>query len=76
MVLVEANGRIEGWRYERSSMHFSVRAHVPLRFSLANISACRVEGDGRALTGTLQGAITRYELNQNGIDRVAVACPS
>ena len=74
--LVEANGRIGSWKQEGSSMQFSLQAHVPLRFSLANISGCRVEGDGRALTGVSQGGITRYELKQNGIERISISCAS
>jgi hypothetical protein len=74
--LVDANGRITAWQRDRSSMQFSLQAHVPLRFSLANVSGCRVEGDGRPLTGVAQGGITRYELKQNGIERISVSCAS
>lgn len=74
--LVEANGRIGSWKQDRSTIEFSLQAHVPLRFSLANISGCRVEGDGRALTGVSQGGTTRYELKQNGIERISISCAS
>jgi uncharacterized protein (TIGR01370 family) len=74
--LVEANGRITNWSQERSNMQFSLQAYVPLRFALANVSGCRVEGDGRPLTGVVQGGITRYELKQNGIERISISCAS
>jgi hypothetical protein len=74
--LVDANGRVENWQQDRGTMQFSLRAHVPLRFSLANVSGCRVEGDGRPLAGAAQGGITRYELKQNGIERISVSCAS
>jgi hypothetical protein len=74
--LVEANGRIANWQQERSTMQFGLQAHVPLRFSLGNVSGCRVEGDGRPLAGVAQGGITRYELKQNGIERISVSCAS
>jgi hypothetical protein len=86
--LVEANGRIANWQHGghqggqqsgqpgRSSLQFGLQAHVPLRFSLANVSGCRVEGDGRPLAGVAQGGITRYELKQNGIERISVSCAS
>jgi hypothetical protein len=86
--LVEANGRIANWQHggqqggqqsgqpARSSLQFGLQAHVPLRFSLANVSGCRVEGDGRPLAGVAQGGITRYELKQNGIERISVSCAS
>jgi hypothetical protein len=74
--LVEANGRVENWQQDRGTTQFSLRAHVPLRFSLANVSGCRVEGDGRPLAGAAQGGITRYELKQNGIERISVSCAS
>jgi hypothetical protein len=72
--LVEANGRIESWQQDRSTMQFGLQAYVPLRFALANVSKCRVEGDGRPLSGVAQGAVTRYELKQNGIQRITVTC--
>jgi hypothetical protein len=78
--LVEANGRLANWQQSgqqgRSSLQFGLQAHVPLRFSLANVSGCRVEGDGRPLSGVAQGGITRYELKQNGIERISVSCAS
>jgi uncharacterized protein (TIGR01370 family) len=74
--LVEANGRLANWRLEGSTTQFGLQAHVPLRFALANVSGCRVEGDGRPLQGAVQGGITRYELKQNGIDRISVTCAS
>ena len=72
--LVDANGRIE--RFERSGRNtqFGLRSHVPLRFSLANVSGCRVTGDGRPLAGATSGGVTRYELKQNAIDRLTVTC--
>jgi hypothetical protein len=72
--VVDANGRIE--RFERSagSMRFTLRAYVPLRFTLANVSGCRVEGDGRALAGKSQGGVTLYELKQNAIERLSITC--
>ncbi len=74
--LAEANGRITNWARSASAMQFGLQAHVPLRFALANVSGCRVEGDGRPLTGVVQGGITRYELKQNGIERIAISCAS
>ena len=76
--VVEANGRIANWqrREDRAAMEFGLQAHVPLRFALANVSGCRVEGDGRPLAGVAQGGITRYELKQNGIERISVSCAS
>jgi polysaccharide biosynthesis protein PelA len=74
--LADANGRLSAWRRDGSTMQFSLQAHVPLRFSLANVAGCRVEGDGRPLTGVAQGGITRYELKQNGIERISVSCAS
>lgn len=72
--VVDANGRIE--RFERSgrSAQFTLRAHVPLRFSLANVAGCRVEGDGRRLAGATAGGVTRYQLKQNAIDRLSITC--
>jgi hypothetical protein len=74
--LAEANGRIVNFRADANGMQFGLQAHVPLRFALANVSACRVEGDGRALSGVVQGGITRYELKQNGIERISISCAS
>lgn len=74
--LAEANGRLERWRQDGNTTQFGLTAHVPLRFSLANVAACRVEGDGRPLAGKAQGGITRYELKQNGIERISITCPS
>jgi uncharacterized protein (TIGR01370 family) len=74
--LVDANGRVENWQQDGRSLQFSLRAHVPLRFSLANVAGCRVQGDGRPLAGVAQGGITRYELKQNGIERLSVSCAS
>lgn len=72
--LVDANGRIE--RFERSGRNaqFALRSHTPLRFSLANVSGCRVTGDGRPLAGATSGGVTRYELKQNAIERLSVTC--
>jgi hypothetical protein len=72
--LADANGRVSAWQRDRSNIQFGLQAHVPLRFSLANVSGCRVEGDGRPLAGVTQGGITRYELKQNGIERISVFC--
>lgn len=72
--LVEANGRVEGWKQDGPAIQFGLQAHVPLRFALANVSRCRVEGDGRPLSGVAQGGITRYELKLNGIQRISVTC--
>ena len=74
--LVDANGRIERWQHDGGTMRFGLQAHVPLRFSLANVSGCQVEGDDGALAGVAQGGITRYELKQNGIERISVSCAS
>jgi hypothetical protein len=74
--VVEANGRLDKWQQDAGSMQFSLQAHVPLRFALANVSGCRVDGDARPLAGIAQGGITRYELKQNGIERISVSCAS
>ena len=74
--LVDANGRIDRWQHDGATMRFGLQAHVPLRFSLANVSGCQVEGDAGALAGVAQGGITRYELKQNGIERISVSCAS
>ncbi|MGZ5118449.1 MAG: bifunctional glycoside hydrolase 114/ polysaccharide deacetylase family protein [Burkholderiales bacterium] len=72
--VVEANGRIERWARDGSTLQFGVNAYVPLRFALANVAACRVDGDGSPLSGVTQGGITRYELKHNGIERVSITC--
>ena len=72
--VVDANGRIERFERKGGSAQFALRAHVPLRFSLANVSGCRVEGDGKPLAGTTQGGVTRYELKQNAIERLSITC--
>jgi hypothetical protein len=74
--LAEANGRVTAWSQDASTMQFGLQAHVPLRFALANVSGCRVQGDGRPLSGVAQGGLTRYELKQNGIDRISISCAS
>jgi polysaccharide biosynthesis protein PelA len=74
--VVDANGRIERWQQDGGTLRFSLQAHVPLRFSLANVSGCQVVGDAGALAGVAQGGITRYELKQNGIERISVSCAS
>ena len=38
-------------------MQFGLQGYVPLHFALANISKCRVEGDGKPLA---RGAIIYY----------------
>ncbi|MGZ5142899.1 MAG: hypothetical protein ACXWCP_04960, partial [Burkholderiales bacterium] len=72
--VVGANGRIERWARDGSTLQFGVNAYVPLRFALANVAACRVDGDGSPLSGVTQGGITRYELKHNGIERVSITC--
>jgi hypothetical protein len=72
--VVDANGRIERFERKGGSAQFSLRAHVPLRFSLANVSGCRVQGDGKPLAGTTQSGVTRYELKQNAIERLSITC--
>ena len=74
--LVEANGRVERWQHDGRTMRFSLQGHVPLRFSLANVSGCQVDGDAGPLAGIAQGGMTRYELKQNGIERISVSCAS
>jgi hypothetical protein len=72
--LVDANGRIERWARDGSTLQFGLQAYVPLRFSLANVRGCVVDGDGTVLTGVAEGSVTRYELRQHGIERVAISC--
>ena len=74
--LVDANGRVEGWKQDGSNVQFGLKAHVPLRFSLANVAGCRVEGDGKPLAGVAQSGVTRYEMKQNGIERISITCAS
>ncbi|HYC46731.1 MAG TPA: bifunctional glycoside hydrolase 114/ polysaccharide deacetylase family protein [Burkholderiales bacterium] len=72
--LVEANGRVERMQRTGRSAELALRGHMPLRFSLANVAGCRVEGDGRPLSGATQGSVTRYELKQNAIERLSITC--
>ncbi|HEX2824787.1 MAG TPA: endo alpha-1,4 polygalactosaminidase [Burkholderiales bacterium] len=74
--LVEANGRVERWQHDGSTLRFGLQGYVPLRFSLANVSGCQVDGDAGPLAGVAQGGMTRYELKQNGIERISVSCAS
>jgi hypothetical protein len=74
--VADANARIEDWSQEGPTTRFALRGHVPLKFSLANVSRCRVEADGRPLSGAVSGAVTRYELKQNGIERLSITCAS
>lgn len=74
--IVDANARIERWQRNGSTIQFALQGHVPLRFSLGNVGACRVSADGKPLSGIAQGGITRYEMKQNGSDRISITCAS
>ena len=73
--LVDANARIEKWQRDGSSMQFALNGYTPVRFSLANAGACRVQADGKPVAGHVQGGITRYELKQNG-GTISATCAS
>jgi hypothetical protein len=64
--LVDANGRIEKFQRDGSAMQFTMTSHTPARFSVANASGCRVQANGRPVSGIGQGGTTRYELKENG----------
>ena len=50
--LVSANGRIEGFERLPNGFRWSVSAHVPVKFVLANAQACKVRVAGRDLVPT------------------------
>lgn len=68
--LIDANGRLEGWRQEGRQVKFSLRGYVPLEFSLGNAAGCRVRTDGEPL----QAAGNRYRLKHGTAATFEIDC--
>lgn len=52
--LYEANGRLADWKGSAQSGHveFTLQAHVPLEFALANARGCQVKANGQILSAS------------------------
>lgn len=73
--LVSANGRVEDSQRSGQGYRWSLVAHVPLEFSLANIAQCRVRVAGRdILPSRRDGAISHYRLTAHAARPLEAIC--
>ena len=73
--LIDANGRIDALQLAARSLSFSIDAHTPIVFTLANARGCATSADGQRLVpqAAADGA-TRFQLTRHGTAKITIRC--
>jgi polysaccharide biosynthesis protein PelA len=73
--LVSANGRIEQFQQTTNGPQWAVTAHVPLKFSLANVQNCRVKVQGRTIQARrVNGDTSEFEIPEHATQSIETIC--
>ncbi|MEY4344713.1 MAG: hypothetical protein RL032_545 [Pseudomonadota bacterium] len=73
--LVSANGRIEQFQQTTNGPQWAVTAHVPLKFSLANVQNCRVKVQGRTIQARrVNGDTSEFEIPEHATQSIEAIC--
>ena len=80
--LFDANGRLDNWRYEAASrqLTFSLAAHQPLVFRMAQLEPCQIKANDRAISPsrseTLNGVKVQQFRLKDAAAKIQVSCPT
>lgn len=80
--LFDANGRLDNWRYEAASrqLTFSLAAHQPLVFRMAQLESCQIKANDRAISPSRSETLNRVKVQQfrlkDAAAKIQVSCPA
>lgn len=73
--LVSANGQVVKFLRQGSSLQWTLTAHVPLKFTLANVQSCRIKVGGREVKAVRQSAeFSHFEIKDHVASPLEAIC--